>query len=216
MIKYLKLILFFVIISSCTKKDVQLPKLGEKGLTGIFNTSKVWIFYKIENNDTIAVMNKNNKVMNTDLIFNIDKRLSLKKVIPKIHKIQEKLNEKSLHKIEGMKNYYSYADTASKIFSLIDFTKTTYLFKQDEFDKYYNQIKNDSTKQTEILNIKKNNLNILMGELESKYKNDTINDISLLLKFDENLTYQNYLFIKTKLVNSKFLIEESEYIYTQE
>ncbi|MEN8186222.1 MAG: hypothetical protein ABFR05_03720 [Bacteroidota bacterium] len=216
MMKFIKFILLLLIISSCSNKNVQLPKLGEKGITEIYNTSKIWFFFNIENNDTIAVINKSNKITNTNLIFNIDKRLPLKIVIPEVYKIQEKLKEKSIHKTEGMRNYFSYADTVSKTFSLLDFTSTEYIFDKDKFDKNYNQIKEDSTKTPVILNIKINNSDYLIPELKTKFDYDSIRNIILVLKFDGDLPYQEYLSVKAKLYNSDFPVEKSEYIYNEE
>ena len=67
---------------SCAKKEIKIPTLAEKGIQELHNHSQVWMFMAVENNDTIANINRNNTIVSTHWIFNIDKNLPLKAIIP--------------------------------------------------------------------------------------------------------------------------------------
>ena len=110
-----KIILLLVLFSilGCTKKEIKLPAVAEKGLQELHNHSQIWFFFKVKNNDTVAVVNKKNTIVTTHWVYNIDKRLPLKKITHKLIKLKEK-HANSMHSKEGMHNYFSYADTLSK------------------------------------------------------------------------------------------------------
>ncbi|MDZ7614361.1 MAG: hypothetical protein U5K51_12165 [Flavobacteriaceae bacterium] len=114
---YRSLFFFFVLLLSCTEEKVTLPVIPNKGITGVYNTSNIWFFFKINDGDTVASVNSRNKIANTHLIFHIDKKLQLKHILPDLIAIQNKLKEKSIHTKEGMKNYFSYADPAHKTYA---------------------------------------------------------------------------------------------------
>ncbi len=221
--KLLNIFILLVLIVSCNKKEVQLPKIGEKGITDIHNNSSIWMFFNVINNDTIAVLNKNNKIGNTHLIFNIDKRLPLREIMPKVHELQEKLKEDSPHKTGEMRNYFSYADTLLNTFSLFDFTNTNYIFRQDTYKNIILGIQNDHIKKPIFVTFEKNSIlieNIKTDDLYKKLKdtisNDSIKNRTLFLIFNQDLSFENYLSVKTKLLARGFKVEDSEYIYSEE
>lgn len=84
--KYFLIIAFFsIIFMSCSKKSVQLPLIDSDGISDIYNHSSIWLFFEENENDTLAVLNKNNKVINTQWIFNIDRRLTMKQTCTKFN-----------------------------------------------------------------------------------------------------------------------------------
>ena len=215
------LIIVLFITLSCKQKSVQLPTLDVVGIQDtIYNNSKIWMFYIRDNNDTIAELNKNNSVANTHWIFNIDKRLSLKQVIPFIQELQTKKEKPSMHDNgEITHSYLSYVDTISNKLSLILFDSIIYNTKKN--------ISIDS-KSTEsrykdlLIDYNKNGLYANNVIVEKQEINDFITkqlDTSFLrinLCFDKNLSYQNYIHLKGKLQNIKndsIVISNSEYIY---
>ncbi|OYW70195.1 MAG: hypothetical protein B7Z24_04235 [Pseudomonadales bacterium 32-42-5] len=107
------LILLPFLILSCAKKEVKIPTLAEKGIQEIQNHSQVWLFFEVKDNDTIAVVNRNNTISTTHWIYNIDKRLPLKKMIPSIISLQDK-HANSLHSEKGMHDYFSYYPSSSQ------------------------------------------------------------------------------------------------------
>lgn len=223
------IILFFTItLLSCSKKEVKIPVLAEKGVQEIFNHSQVWFFFEIKNNDTIADLNRKNTISTTHWIYNIDKRLPLKSIIPSIIQLQYK-HANSLHSEEGMHDYFSYSDSISKKLSFLEFD--TVIFKTDSL------ISKLELKQ-HIENYKNyNNIHITFNtdyawindsKIEAdEFKNTLLEFIDfssegkqtmLHLNFNKNLTYQKYLFYKTMIVSLKaphILIDTNEYVFDQ-
>ena len=205
-IRVLIIIVFFTV--SCQQKSVKLPTLDVNGIQDtIYNNSKIWIFYSLNGNDTIAKLNKNNSVANTHWIFNIDKRLSLKKVIPVIQQLQAKKEKPSMHDSgEISHSYYSYVDTVSNKLSLILFDSIKYIthksinrdsiltetpFKHLFIDYKINEVYINN------IPVKKDGINdYITNQL------DTI-IIKIHLNFDKNLSYQNYMHLKSLLQNIK-------------
>jgi len=217
---YLLIFLFFIFLNSCTDKKIQLAQIEIEGISKIYNHSSIWIFYEIKDNDTLAILNKNNKILNTHWIFNIDKRLSMKKIVPFLQEMQKNKNKDSMHKKEGMLNYFSYADNLTNKISLIIFNPTKYI---DSKKKYQALLKNNTDNKIIELDIK-NEVILLDGDkieakqltqklknIELKYKSKSI---QLILKYNANLNYQNYLYIKALLNNSEIKIDATEYIYS--
>jgi hypothetical protein len=124
--KYVTLIIAFLLFSCGGKKDVLLPKANVSIVKDVQDHSPIYIFFKTEGKDTIAEVNRKNSIISTNWIFNIDKRLPLRLVIPEVIKLQEKKREDSAHKNEKAENYYSYADSIGKNLAFLPFTKVYY------------------------------------------------------------------------------------------
>ncbi|MET0946776.1 MAG: hypothetical protein ABWY22_15335, partial [Flavobacterium sp.] len=112
--KYFTLIIACLLFSCQEKKDVLLPKASVSIVKDVQDHSPIYIFFKTEGKDTIAEVNRKNSIISTNWIFNIDKRLPLRLVIPEVMKLQEKKRGDSAHKNENAQNYYSYADSIGK------------------------------------------------------------------------------------------------------
>ncbi len=217
---YLITIIFLLFLSSCTNKNVQLPKIELEGIPQIHNHSSIWIFYKIENQETIAVLNKNNKIINTNWIFNIDKRLPMSKVSPILIKLQLNKNKPSMHKKEGTSSYFSYADISSNQISVLSFNPTAFVFTSEEYQSLLVNSPNIKTVELEIKNgfliLDKEEINTdqLAQKLNRLQQNDTLNSLKLFLKYNENITYQSYLKTKVFLNKVEIQIDSTEYIYS--
>jgi len=215
------LIIVVFITLSCKQKSVQLPTLDVVGIQDtIYNNSKIWIFYNLNGNDTIAELNNNNSVANTHWIFNIDKRLSLKQVIPLIQQLQAKKEKPSMHDNgEITHSYFSYVDTISNKLSLILFDSIKYI-RDKSINREYILT---STKFKHLLidykstDIYVNNVRVKKGGIKdyiSKQLDKRI--LKIDLSFEENISYQNYLNIKALLQNIKndsLIISDREFIY---
>ncbi len=213
-------IIFLLFLSSCTDKNVQLPKIELEGIPQIHNHSSIWIFYEIKNQDTIAVLNKNNKIINTNLIFNIDKRLTMEKISPVLTKIQLQVNKPSMHKKEGFLNYFSYADVLSNHISVLKFNPTAFIFTNEEYQNLLISSPNIETVELEIKNnfliLDKEEINVdqLSQKIKKLQLNDTLNSLKIFLKYNENITYQSYLKTKVFLNKVEIQIDSTEYIYS--
>jgi len=212
--------IFLLLFQSCSKKEVLLPLISIEGIHEIQNHSSIWVFFEIENQDTLAILNKNNKLLNTHWIFNIDKRLPMGKIVPILEDLQKSRNKDSMHKKEGMLNYFSYADQVTNKMSLLNFLSTLYLKNEDDFNNLINEpLKNrlitlEIDGNNFILNKKSLDKIKLKENLDILTENDSIQEPILVLKYRDNLSYQDYLSAKTYLFHEGFPVDKTEYIYT--
>lgn len=219
MIKKIYHILFIssILLSSCQKKPVQLPLIDVPGISEIQNHSSIWIFMETINGETSAKLNKNNKITNTHWIFNIDRRLTMAQVVPMLIEMQENRNKDSMHKKEGMKNYFSYADTATEKISLLPFPQTTFISETLNLEKLSGE---PCTVILEIWGdqIKLNNelvpLNSLLSTLENEKSCDPDETIKIVLTYDAQTSYQDYIEAKAFLVSNEINCSSDEYVYT--
>ena len=226
--KRIIVLLFISTLISCSKKELKIPTLAEKGIQEIQNHSQIWIFFNSKNNDTIANVNSKNTISTTHWIFNIDKRLSLKQIISPIKKLQHK-HSNSFHSKEGMHNYFSFSDTISKKLSFIEFDNVE--FKTDSIlSKYF--IKENSKNYLDFNNINltfnPNNTWINDAKIEKENFKATLlefidfsaegNETMLHLNFNNRLTYQEYLFFRSmifNLNNNQISTNKIEFIFDQ-
>lgn len=202
--KYFCLIFIFLLFSCEEKKDVLLPKSNVSIVKDVQDHSPIYIFFKTEGKDTLAEINRKNSIISTNWIFNIDKRLPLKVVIPEVMKLQEKKRGDNAHKNEKAENYYSYADSVGKNLAFLPFTKVYYKTKKStetgkvvlRFKKQNNTVSIDNTdiQKSEILNfIHKMNYTI---------------QPQIVLLFDKNMSYGEY--IQNKILIQKFIYDSIE------
>ncbi|WP_278009694.1 hypothetical protein [Flavobacterium gyeonganense] len=156
-------------------------------------------------------MNRKNSIISTNWIFNIDKRLPLKLVIPQVIKLQEKKRADSAHKNEKAQNYYSYADSVGKNLAFLPFTKVYYKTKKStendkvifRFRKMNNMVSIDNTAipKSEILNF----INRMDYSVNPK----------IVLLFDKNMSYEEY--IQNKILIQKLIYDfnndQEEFIF---
>jgi hypothetical protein len=214
--KYLSLICLFLLLSCGKKEDVLLPKSNVTIVKDVEDLSPIYIFFKTEGKDTIADVNRKSSIISTNWIFNIDKRLPLKLVIPEVMKLQEKKRADSAHKNENAENYYSYADSIGKNLAFIPFTKVYYkmeiannrsqlYFKKNGMIQYsgrktYDLPKNDLPKFLDSL--------IINPKAEIKFS------------YDKNMTFGTYIqckiLVKTiadKKIPFVFINQEEEFVF---
>lgn len=211
-------LLLSLLMISCARKEVKLPALSTKGIQEIHNHSQVWMFFENKNNDTTVVVNRKNTISTTHWIFNIDKRLPLKSIIPPIIDLQDK-HANSIHSKEGMHNYFSYADTISKKLSFIKFDDVVYQ-KDSILSEHYINENSDIYLKYFNINLTFNSENIWINDVKiekTALKSTLLEFIDfssegrqtmLHLNFDQNMLYQEYLFYKTLIfsINGAFII----------
>ncbi len=134
-----------------------------------------------------------------------------------------------MHSEKGMHDYFSYSDTISKKLSFIEFDSVNYVTdslqskyeikkEAEDFKKYYNL--NLTFSET------KNYLNETSVE-KNEFKSTLLEFIEfsseskqtmLHLNFNENTSYQTYLFFKTMVSSIKseaILLNTNEYIFNE-
>ncbi|WP_298396760.1 hypothetical protein [Flavobacterium sp.] len=117
---YLAFLVVFGLVSCEGRKEIQLPKADKTIIGDVKEHSPIYMFFKVEGKDTVADVNRKNAIVSTNWIFNIDKRLPLKLVVPELIKLQAK-KDKSIHKNEAAENYFSYANDKKKTLAFLPF-----------------------------------------------------------------------------------------------
>lgn len=192
--KYFTLIIVFLLFSCGKKEDVLLPKSNVSIVKDVQDHSPIYIFFKKEGKDTIADLNRKSAIISTNWIFNIDKRLPLKVVIPQVIKMQDKKRADSAHKNENAENYYSYADSIGKNLAFLPFTKVFYKMEKPTAGSF-------------VVYFRKGKKQVFMGNQEIKIseilkqfysiKFDKVPDLVFL--FDKNMSYEEYIQYKILL-----------------
>ncbi|MFK5891463.1 MAG: hypothetical protein QM486_12110 [Flavobacteriaceae bacterium] len=195
------LLLLVILASSCTKKALKLPKSHTKASTEVLNNSNIWIFYTLKGQDTVATLNRNNSISTTNWLYNIDRRLQLKHLYKPLKKILAKRQKKSPHHVEGMKNYFSFADTLDKHNKFLEFKLKDILYKKP--------LLNDTTHvvfQFYKTQFKLNDASFNYAQFDSviKLKKMAFKE-GVQFYYKDNLSYDTYLNIKISLHNYPFL-----------
>jgi len=174
---------------------------------------------EIREGDTLAVLNKNNKLLNTNWIYHIDKRLRMKHIAPLMQDLMDDRNKESLHKREGMLNYFSYADSSVKAMSLVAFSTTEYSYTE-HFDDipalpegrpclFAAEIKEGEIRIGEVTV----NLHNLQKDLPPLLSCPGSDVPQLRLVYNENISYQDYLQVRVRLADASIGTDSVEYLY---
>lgn len=202
--KILVIILAFTLFS-CNEKEVLLPEVDTTIVEKVENLSPIYIFFEVKGKDTVAELNRKNAISSTNFIFNIDKRLPLKLVLPQVMKAVAK-KEASAHKDSTSQNFYSYSDVKKRQLAFVPFTQMNY--------------KLEKPKSGSTIYFSKNKIVVDNVPFEKRKFEDYIENLSIedLYKynfcFDKNDTYEKYIqnlvFIHTLEIKR---IPVVEYIY---
>ena len=220
--KNLLIVFCLLILFSCGKeKSVLLPEIQNARITEITDVSPAYLFYDETKPDSLD-LNQNNLIISTNWLVNVDRRLTLKQVIPSIIKLQDK-KRNSDHKNEKARNYYTCNDTSIKNLGFIDFTDVVYLRENE----YGNTI--ESHIKLYLLIVYEKNIDQIVSPNESvivtdfstfteRLKNiiNSEEDFNLLsLSFHQDISFQDYITIKSMLLNAEIenlKISNSEFI----
>ncbi|SEA70101.1 hypothetical protein SAMN05443667_107154 [Flavobacterium gillisiae] len=205
--KYLSLVILFLVLSCGNKEDILLPKSNVTVVADVKDHSPIYIFFRTNGKDTLAEVNRKNSIITTNWIFNIDKRLPLRLVIPEVMKLQDKKRNEKAHVNEKAENYYAYADSIGKNMAFIPFTKVYYKIEKPigtiiYFDKNDEiLIENNVIKREKI---KEMCTTILPKKLADNF----------IFMFDKNMSYgmyiQNKIFIESLRLDSR---NREEFVY---
>ena len=202
--KILVTLLAFALFS-CNEKEVLLPEVDTTIVEKVENLSPIYIFLEVNGKDTIAELNRKNAISSTNFIFNIDKRLPLKLVLPEVIKAVAK-KEASAHKDSTSQNYYSYSDIKKKQLAFVPFTKMNY-----KLEKPKSGINIYFSKAIIIID----SVEFEKEKFENYLENLSVEDLyKCNFCFDKNDSYENYIknlvFIKSLDIKR---IHTEEYIY---
>ncbi|HUH28591.1 hypothetical protein [Gelidibacter sp.] len=225
--KYLSLLLLLLTFSCNNEKTILLPEIENAEITEVHDISPIYIFYDESRTDSLE-LNRNNIISTTNWLVNIDKRLTLGQVIPKIVVLQEKKRNAEVHKNENSKNYFTCNDTSIQNLGFLEFTKIIYKMNSilpNVSSDYYNSKEKriildfrtpNDIKFVTLYNdsiIKKSTIKTLKNDLELLPK-ETVYD--LVLSINDQLTFQDYITFKStlsKIKSPNVTINENEFIY---
>lgn len=214
--KYVIIIIAFLLFSCGKKEDVLLPKSNVSIVKDVQDHSPIYIFFKTEGKDTIADLNRKSAIISTNWIFNIDKRLPLKMVIPQVMKMQEKKRADSAHKNENAENYYSYADSIGKNLAFLPFTKVFYKMEiaNNRSQLYFKKNGMIQYSGRKTYDFPKSNLKPFLDSLVINPK------AQITFSYDKNMSYGDYIqskiLVKTiidKKIPFVFINEDEEFVF---
>ncbi len=192
--KYFPLLIIVLLFSCGKKEDVLLPKSNVSIVKDVQDHSPIYIFFKVDGKDTIADLNRKSAIISTNWIFNVDKRLPLKLVIPEVIKMQEKKRNEKMHQNEESENYYSYADSIGKNLAFLPFTKVFYKMEKPTAGSFVVYFKKGK-KQVFMANQEIKISEILKQFYSIKF--ERVPDLVFL--FDKDMSYEEYIQYKILL-----------------
>ncbi|WP_372756245.1 hypothetical protein [Mariniflexile sp.] len=219
---------FFLIFSCAKDKVIELPEINKSEISEVNDISAAYLFYDETQPDSLE-LNRKNLISSTNWVFNVDKRLSLEQVVPKIKFLQDK-KANSSHKTENSKNYFTCNDTSITNLGFMEFTNVTYhlesfndyVAKNSDLD-FSNKMKIDFNASEEIyvefplfnistLVLKKSNVTKQLNTLLTNYQEP----VEIFLCFHKNLSFQEYITFKSMMqaLDLKHLtISNEEFIF---
>lgn len=206
--------IFFIALISCAKQELKLPKLQADGIDEVYNNSAVWIFFSVKGKDTIAELNQGNRIETTNWLFNIDRRLTLKQIYVPFKKLLEKRQKVSPHHIDGLLNYFSYADSISQKVKFLPFSLKKIVYKIPTLN---------DTSSLDILCYNKHftfkNKLFLYNQLDSVINHNFDNTeaySNLNFYYQENINFEKYVTIKAQwyqITNQKYQTATTDYYF---
>ena len=235
--KLIYLFVFAIILSCNNERVLQLPEIENAEITEVLDVSPAYIFYDETQPDS-TLFNRKNLIGTTNWLVNVDKRLTLKQAIPHIQYLQNKRKKESMHKNENAKNYFTCNDTSINNLGFLEFTNVDYKNVDIENDSLNLQLLDPSSEfyRSKLLSSVYIELSVIFEKSRRiRYKNkflsisDYISEIpvaqnieiqsegfSLDLYFDEELTFQDYIAIKSELSQIEredIIVSPFEFIY---
>lgn len=177
---------FCCFLFACQDKEVLLPMTAETVVADVKDHSPIYFFFKIEGKDTLVDVNRKNSISSTNWLYNIDKRLPLRKVILEVKKLQNKKSS-SVHKSETSENYFTYTDTVKKAMAFLPFTKVKYkLEKPDLSVNYFYLDRNDLVHFREEV-FSRNELETFINNLFIEHQSN------IYFAYDKGMSFGKYI-----------------------
>jgi hypothetical protein len=207
--KKILIIGFFVLLLSCQDKEVLLPISSETIIADVKDYSTINLFFKIENKDTLVDFNTKNSINANNWLFNIDKRLPLRKVILEVKKLQNNKSS-SMYKNKTYENYFTYTDTVKKTMAFMPFSKIHFRLEKPDFNLVcFHLDRNDLVHYNEMV-FSKSQILEFINKLPKNSK--------IYFSFDKGMSFGKYIeyefFIKHLVIPVGISINyKKEYIY---
>lgn len=184
---------------SCQKQKVFVPQSDISLQTQVTNFTPVTFLYQEKDNNPVIEVKEKGLITQTEWIFEVDKRLPLKLVVPEIQRLQEKKIKKAEGKV--LDNYFTYMDTLAKQVAYMPFTQVSY--QNPSLQMEQNAEKLDVKITREGLVFVNEALLKNKSIVEYLQENFPQNQVTVYVAFDENLTFDKYLQTKLNLAKIK-------------
>lgn len=235
--RFIYLLLILCCFSCNNERVLLLPEIENAEVTEVLDVSPGYIFYDETQPDS-TLLNRKNLIITTNWLINVDKRLTLRQAMPHIKFLQDKKRNAEMHKNEDAKNYFSCNDTSIGNLGFLEFTDVNYELIHVSRDSIRFHAAKSNPAETSVISelltpesylvIKKENKadfeNLISPILQQKKdsalalpdENMKILGFSINIYFDENLSFQDYISIKSKfekLNTAKLKIITNEFIF---
>ena len=234
--KLIYLLVITIILSCNNERVLQLPEIENAEITEVLDVSPVYIFYDETQPDS-TLFNRKNLIGTTNWLVNVDKRLTLKQAIPHIQYLQNKRKKESMHKNENAKNYFTCNDTSINNLGFLEFTNVDYKnvdIRNDSLNLQPLEPTSEFYRKGYVEHVYVTLSVVFDKDKTIEYKNrlltfsEYISEIpktefpivalgfSLHLYFDESLTFQDYIAIKSELSQIEredIIVSPFEFIY---
>ena len=124
---------------SCKPKDVKIPVNETAGLHEVWNNSPVYILRNIKGQDTLADIKLGQTISTTKWLVAVDKRLTLKQLLPALQKLYKKRRKVSVHSDGKGKLYFTYMDSLQHKVSFVEATNLDLVPDIYTSQKYFEQ-----------------------------------------------------------------------------
>ena len=211
--KYSFLLAITLFMFSCgNEKVIQLPEIEHAEITEINDVSAAYLFYDEPQADSV-LLNRKNLISTTNWLVNVDKRLTLKQVIPHIQFLQEK-KKNAGHKNPNAKNYFTCHDTSRSNLGFIEFTDVVYDNVSNYFEIKNSVIPKQPNLLIEIMANKNLQVSDLYAEKITKINSHDLSELNssllsnlitkysysrIVLLFHNEVLFQDYILIKSIL-----------------
>ncbi|MEP5255430.1 MAG: hypothetical protein ABJQ39_10265 [Winogradskyella arenosi] len=225
------ILVLFYCLSCNNERTLLLPEIENAEVTEVLDVSPAYIFYDETLPDS-TLLNRKNLISTTNWLINVDKRLTLNQAIPKIVLMQNKKRNAKMHKNEAAKNYFTCNDTSIENLGFLEFTDVYYEFTEATDPSTTIALIPQETNKDSILSnyhlqlpIQINNFNKfkivdevteMINGTHSYSEVKRVTEFSIQLYFDKNLSFQDYISVKSHLQRielNQFNISSTEYVY---
>lgn len=219
--RYFKIFMLLLVFSCNNEKIVQLPEITHSDFNKILDVSHAYLFYDETKTDSIE-LNRKNLISTTNWLINVDKRLTLKQVLPKILFLQDKKRNAEIHKNEDAKNFYTCHNTSITNLGFIEFTDVYYkekhpndfIIDEENYGIIFNTIFDIKIIRHDYQVLETSETKIL-EDIKSVFSENS-KPKTLHLFFNKSLTFQDYITLKSLLNTLKtqnVIIANEEFVF---
>jgi len=124
---------------SCKPKDIKIPVNDNTGLHEVWNNSPVYILRDIDGHDTLADIKLGQTISSTKWLVAVDKRLTLKQLLPALRKLFKKRRNVSMHSNGKGQLYFTFMDSVQHKVSFVEATDLDLVPDIYTSQKYFEQ-----------------------------------------------------------------------------